>query len=99
MFNSLKFRTSGNQCLTSLVALVLLEVLDEAGSQILGLLLPLIAVLIGVTRIENAPSHAVELCGNLEVEVWDLLGRSVQDVTTQDSVDDAAGLTDGGLCS
>ena len=75
----LQLRSCSDECLTSLVTLVLLEVLDEAGSQVLSLLFPLVAVLIGVARIENAPSHAVELCGNLEVEIRNLLGRSVQD--------------------
>ncbi len=37
----LELRTSGHQSLASLVALVLLEVLDEALSQILGLDIPL----------------------------------------------------------
>ena len=84
----LELRTCSDQCLTGLITLVLLEVLDEAACQILSLLLPLVAVLIGVARIENTPSYAVELCGNLEVEVRNLLGRSVQDVATEDSVDD-----------
>ena len=62
---ALKLRACSYESLTSFVSFVLLEVLDEAGSEILSLLLPLCAILIGVARIENTPSHAVELCGNL----------------------------------
>ena len=47
----LKFWTCSYQSLTSLVALVLLEVLDEAASEILSLLVPLCCVSVSVTRI------------------------------------------------
>ena len=42
----LHFGTSLDKCLTGLVTLVLLEVLDEAGSEVLSLLFPLVAVLV-----------------------------------------------------
>ncbi len=60
--------------LAVLVALVLLEVLDEAASQILGLLFPLGSVRIGVAGIQDGGVHAGQHGGNLEVEVGDLLG-------------------------
>ena len=89
MMHFLQLWTCSNECLTSLVTLVLLEILDEAGSQILSLLVPLSSVSVSVARIEDVGIYALELCGNLEVEVRNLLGRSLQDSTTQDSVDDS----------
>ena len=53
MFNLLELWTSSYKCLTSLVALVLLEILDEASSQILSLLVPLSSISVSVTRIED----------------------------------------------
>ena len=78
-----------------LVAFVLGEVLDEAASQILCLLLPLGSVSIGVARIQNAGVHAVQHGGNLEVEVGDLLGGSLVDGAAQDGIDDTTGILDG----
>ena len=92
---SLQLGAGRDQSLTVLVALVLLEVLDEAACQILGLLFPLGSISIGVARIQNAGVHAVQHGGNLEVEVGDLLGGHIVDVAVQDGIDDAAGILDG----
>ena len=83
---SLQLGAGRDQSLAMLVALVLLEVLDEAACQILGLLFPLGSVSIGVARIQNAGVHAVQHGGNLEVEVGDLLGGHIVDVAVQDGV-------------
>ena len=89
---SLQLGTSGYQSLACLVVLVLDEVLDEAASQILGLLFPLCSVGIGVARVEDAGVNALELGGNSEVEERNHLGRSVVDAVVEDSVDDATGV-------
>ena len=81
---SLQLGAGRDQSLAVLVALVLLEVLDEAACQILGLLFPLGSVSVGVARIQNAGVHAVQHGGNLEVEVGDLLGGHIVDVAVQD---------------
>ena len=92
---SLQLGAGRDQSLAVLVAFVLCEVLDEAASQILCLLLPLGSVSIGVAGIQDSGIHAGQLGGNLEVEVGDLLGGSLVDGTAQDGVDDAAGILDG----
>ena len=51
---SLQLGAGRNQSLAVLVTLVLLEVLDEAASQILGLLLPLGSVGVGIAGIQDA---------------------------------------------
>ena len=78
-----------------LIALILCKVLDEAASQILGLLFPLSGICIGVARVEDSGINAGQSGGNLKVEVGDLLGGSLVDGTAQDGVDDAAGILDG----
>ena len=78
-----------------LVTLVLLEVLDEAASQILGLLLPLGSVGVGIAGIQDASVNTVQDGGNLEVEVGDLLGGHIVDIAVQDSIDDTTGVLDG----
>ena len=90
----LELRTSCNESLTSLVSLILLEVLDEAGSEILSLLLPLSCVSISVARIEDVGVYAVELCRNNEVEEWDSLCWSSVDRVVEDSVDDTTSVAD-----
>ena len=82
---SLQLRAGRDQSLAVLVAFVLCEVLDEAASQILCLLLPLGSVSIGVAGIQDSGIHAGQLGGNLEVEVGDLLGGSLVDGTAQDA--------------
>ena len=91
----LELRTSLNESLTSLISGVLAEILDEAGSQILSLLLPLRCVSISVARIKDSGIHVGQSCGNLEVEVRNLLGLSLQDAAIEDSVDDTTGIGDG----
>jgi hypothetical protein len=75
-----------------LVTLVLLEVLDEAASQILCLLFPLSGICVGVAGIEDGGIDTGQSGGDLKVEVGDLLGGSLVDGTAQDGVDDAAGI-------
>ena len=91
----LQLRTSSNQSLTSLVTSVLAEVLDEAASQILCLLVPDGSICVGVAGIQDSGIHAGQSGGNFEVEVGDLLGVSLQDGAIQNSVDDAAGILNG----
>ena len=85
----LQLRTSCYQCLAGLVVGVLAEVLDEAGSQILGLLFPLASAVVSVTRIEDSGVHIGQRGGNLEVEHRNLLGLSLQNGTIENGVDDA----------
>ena len=92
---SLQLGAGGDQSLAVLVALVLCEVLDEAASQILGLLFPLSGICVGVAGVEDSGVNAGQSSGDLEIEVGDLLGGSLVDGTAQDSVDDAAGILDG----
>ena len=86
----LELRSSFHEGLTSGVALVLVEVLDEAAGEVLGLLFPLGGVLVGVARIEDTGVYTLQLGGNGEVEVRDHLGRSLVDAVVQDGVDDTA---------
>ena len=51
---SLQLGAGGDQSLAVLVALVLCEVLDEAASQILGLLFPLSGICVGVAGVEDS---------------------------------------------
>lgn len=88
---SLQLGAGGDQSLAVLVALVLCEVLDEAASQILGLLFPLSGICVGVAGVEDSGVNTGQSSGDLEIEVGDLLGGSLVDGTAQDSVDDAAG--------
>ena len=90
----LELRTSCNESLTSLVSLILLEVLDEAGSEILSLLLPLSCVSISVAWVEDVGVYAVELCRNNEVEEWDSLCWCSVDRVVEDSVDDTTSVAD-----
>ena len=77
----LQLRACCNKCLACLVGLILLEVLDETLCKILCLGLPLGSVGIGISRIEDLGGNARKLCRYLEIEVRDLLGRCVLDVT------------------
>ena len=90
----LELRTSSNESLTSLVVCVLSEVLDEASSEVLSLLLPLRSLSVSVARIKNLSSYTRKLCRNLEVEHRDLLCRSLVDVAVEDSVDDTTCVAD-----
>lgn len=74
---------SFNQRLASVVAGVLDEVLLEAGSQILRLVLPFGSVGVGVAGVENLGVHARQFGRNLKVEVRNLLGGRLQDVAGQ----------------
>ena len=87
----LQLRACSYESLACLVGLILLEVLDEAACQILGLLIPLCGICIGVARIEDRGINARKLGGNFEVEVRDVLGGSLENVAIEDRVDDAAG--------
>ena len=64
----------GHQSLTGVVAGILDEVLHEAGSQVLGLGLPLGNVGVSVPGIQDAGVHAGQGGGHLKVEVGDGLG-------------------------
>ena len=92
---ALQLRACGDQSLAGLVAFVLDEVLDEAGSEVLGLDVPLGSVGVGVARVEDFGGNASQLGGDLKIEVRQLLGRSLVDIAVQDGVDDAAGVLDG----
>ena len=94
-FQRLELGTGGHESLACLVALILLEVLDEAGSQILGLLIPLGCVSVGVAGIQDVGVHALKLCGHHEVEVGNHLCGSLVDLVVEDAVDDATRVADG----
>ena len=72
----LEFRTCSYESLTSLIAFVLNEVLDEASSEVFSLLLPLSSVSVCITRIEDVRVNTLQLCRNNEVEVRYCLCRS-----------------------
>ena len=92
--SSLELRTGCYESLASLVAFVLLEVLDEASGEVLGFLVPLSGISVGVARIEDTSVNAFELCGNLEVEVRNTLCGSLEDSATEDSIDDTTCILD-----
>ena len=75
----LELWASSYKSLACLVGCVLLEVLDEAGSEILCLLLPLACALVSVAWVEDSWINVWKRCWNLEVEHWDFLGLSLQD--------------------
>ena len=73
---SLQLGAGRDQSLAVLVALVLCEVLDEAASQILGLLFPLSGICVGVAGVEDGWVTTGQSGGDLKVEVGDLLAGS-----------------------
>ena len=95
----LELRTSCYESLAGLVGGVLAEVLDEAACEIDCLLLPLCRICVGVAWVEDLGIDTVQLGRNAEVEVRNLLGRSLVDRTVEDGVDDATGVTDGDTLS
>ena len=96
--NLLLFRleswTSSYERLTEVVSSELSEVLDEAACEILSLLLPLASALVSVAWVEDSWVNAREFCRNCEVEVRDLLSRSLVDRAVEDCVDDSASILD-----
>ena len=89
-----ELRTGSYERLAEVVACELLEVLDETSCKVFSLLIPLCRLGISVARIEDGRIHTRELCRNFEIEVRDLLGRSLLDRTVEDSIDNTAGITD-----
>src|SRR3712207_8822754 len=73
---SLELGTCCYECLTGFVAFVLLEVLDEAGCQVLSLFFPLCCVSVSVAWVEDVSVNAFQLCRNYEVEERNGLGGS-----------------------
>ena len=63
----------GNESFAGFVVLVLGKVLDEAGSEVFGLLCPLFGVSVGVAGVEDFGIYAGKLGRNLEVEDGELL--------------------------
>ena len=91
----LQLGTSDDEGLASFVVGELLEVLDEASGEVLGLGFPFASAAVGVARIEDLGIDTGESGGNFEIEVRNLLGGSLLDGAVEDSVDDAAGILDG----
>ena len=71
----LELGTGGYECLAGCVVLVLLEVVDEAFCEVLGLDGPFFCVGIGVAGVEDFGINAGKLGGNLEVEDGAARGR------------------------
>ena len=90
----LQLWTCGNQSLAGFIGSIFAEVLDEAGCEILSLLLPDAGLCVCVARIEDGGIHVGQCCGNLEVEVRNLLGGSLQDAAVENSVDDTTCIRD-----
>ena len=90
----LELWTSLNESLTSTVAFVFAEVLDESCSEVFSLNFPLRSVCVCVAWVEDVRINTLELCRNYEVEVRDSLGRSAVDAVIEDSVDDTTSITD-----
>ena len=79
LFSRLESWTSCYERLSEVVSSELVEVLDETSCEILSLLLPLACALVSVAWVEDSWVNAREFCRNCEVEVRDLLGRSLVD--------------------
>ena len=90
MFGTLELRTSSNKSLASFVVGVLVEVLDEASSEVLSLFFPFASALVGVAWVEDSWVHVRKAGWYFEVEHRNLLGFSLEDRTVEDSVDDTA---------
>ena len=90
----LESRTSCYESLSEVVSSELVEVLDEAACEILCLLLPLACACVSVAWVEDSWVNTREFCRNCEVEVRDLLCRSLVDRAIEDSVNDSAGILD-----
>ena len=91
----LSLGTGGDQSLACLVALVLDEVLHEAGGKISSLGFPVGHIGVGVSGIQNAGVNAGQLRGNLEVEHGDGLGGRGVNGAGQDGVNDTTGILNG----
>ena len=76
------------------MVLILLEVLNEACSQVFSLGVPFFDIGVSVAGIENLGIYAREFGRNFEVEDGELLGGSLEDSAVEDSVDDATGVAD-----
>ena len=63
----LSLRACGDERLAGLVAFVLDEVLDEAGSEILCLDVPISRISVGVARVEDFGGNASQLGGDLKI--------------------------------
>ncbi len=90
-----ELRTSLNECLAGIVCLILLEVLDESACKILSLCIPLSCISVCITGIKDLCGNAGKFCRYFEIEVRDLLCRSVPDGTVEDSIDDSSCIRDG----
>ena len=75
----LELRTSSYESLTSFVAFVLGEVLDEASSEVFSLLFPLASAVVSVAWVEDLSINARKFSWNYEVEERNGLGRSLVD--------------------
>ena len=83
------------KCVTSSVSFVFSKVLDESSSKIFSFYFPFRSISICVTRIKDTCVYAVKLCWNFEIEEWDLLSRSVKDISVKDCIDDTTSIFDG----
>ena len=79
MLMRLELRTCCHESLASLVASIFGEVLDEAASQVFGLLFPLAGTVVGVAGVKDFGSYTGKFCGHGEVEQRNLLGGSAVD--------------------
>ena len=68
---------SGNKCFAGFVALVFCEVLDESSGEVFCFLFPVSNVCVCIAWVEDLGVNARKLGRNFEVEVRDLLCRSV----------------------
>ncbi len=71
--------TCGYECTTGIIALELLEVVDEHLGELVGLGCPFRSISISVAGIKDAGVNARKLSGNLEVEDGELLGGRAED--------------------
>jgi len=90
----LELWTSRYERLAEVVSGELVEVLDETCCEVLCLLLPLACALVSVAWVEDSRVNAWKLSRNSEIEVRDLLGRSLVDRTVEDCVDDSSCILD-----
>ena len=85
-------RTCSYESLAGFVVGVLVEVLDEASSEVFSLFFPDRSVGVGVAWVKNCRVNVRKAGRNFEVEHRDLLGFSLEDRAIEDSVDDTAGI-------
>jgi hypothetical protein len=91
---SLELGTCSNESFAFFVSCVFNEVFDEAVSEVVSFNVPVFNVGVSVTGIEDVGVNTGKFGGHFEVEDGEFFGGSFEDVTIEDSVDDATSIFD-----